>query len=146
MYVYIYVYIYIHKYIYIYIYIYIYCINSEYFTHYVYTYSGYSGVAQQGKNQYDPILVSNPLGTNVTIKNQQEGSFVNTVTTCAGGGAITAQTMSVFISSSVNGVYLYVYIYVYIYIYTCMYIYTYVYLCIHIYIFIYIYQYQLLLL
>jgi hypothetical protein len=64
---------------------------------------GYSGAAQQGKNQYDPILVSNPSSTNVVISNTQEGGFVNTVTSCSGaGGPGTAQTMSVFISSSIN--------------------------------------------
>ena len=43
---------------------------------------GYDGKNQQGKDMYNPIMVSSPLNVGVSIKAKQEGGYVNAVTAC----------------------------------------------------------------
>ena len=45
---------------------------------------GYKGLLQQGKNMFNPILVSSPVNVGVTIISKQEGGYLNTVSTCTG--------------------------------------------------------------
>ena len=59
---------------------------------------GYNGTQQQGKNWYNPLLISSPLSVIVSIKPKQEGGFVNTVTSCT-GVPNTVQTSSIFLLS-----------------------------------------------
>ena len=60
---------------------------------------GYRGIKQRGKNWYNPIMLSSPVGVSVTVKAKQEGGYLNTVTTCT-GKPTTVQTMSIWIVTS----------------------------------------------
>ena len=60
---------------------------------------GYRGIKQRGKNWYNPIVLSSPVGVLVTVKTKQEGGYLNTVTTCT-GKPTTVQTMSIWIVTS----------------------------------------------
>jgi hypothetical protein len=57
---------------------------------------GYKGLKQQGKNWFNPIILSTPLGVTASIKAKQEGGYLNTVTTCTGLPS-TVQTQSVWV-------------------------------------------------
>lgn len=57
---------------------------------------GYKGVKQQGKNWFNPIILSAPPGVTASISAKQEGGYLNTVTTCTGLPS-TVQTQSLWI-------------------------------------------------
>ena len=57
---------------------------------------GYRGLKQQGKNWYNPIVLSTPPGVTASVKAKQEGGYLNTVTTCTGLPS-TVQTQSVWV-------------------------------------------------
>ena len=61
---------------------------------------GYWGATQQGKNVNIPLVLARPSGVSIKITAQQEGGYLNSVTTCSATVPILLQTMSVWVLNS----------------------------------------------